>query len=77
VVAAKTQRALEQGLSVIPCIGETLDQRNAGELFGVLEAQVRARSVGLFAVDARQHLCRAAGLRTAPWEGCRIECSLQ
>ncbi len=42
VVGLKTQRALECGLSVIPCIGETLEQRNAGELFRVLEAQVTA-----------------------------------
>ncbi len=42
VVGLKTARALEHGLSVIPCIGETLDQRNSGELFRVLEAQVQA-----------------------------------
>lgn len=42
VVGAKTARALEVGLSVIPCIGETLEQRNSGQLFKVLEAQVQA-----------------------------------
>lgn len=42
VVALKTARALEMGLSVIPCIGETLDQRKSGQLFKVLEAQVQA-----------------------------------
>ena len=42
VVGAKTARALELGLSVIPCIGETLDQRNSGQLFKVLDAQVQA-----------------------------------
>lgn len=42
VVAAKTARALEQGLAVIPCIGETLDQRKSGQLFNILEAQVNA-----------------------------------
>lgn len=42
VVGHKTARALEAGLSVIPCIGETLDQRNSGQLFDVLSAQVQA-----------------------------------
>lgn len=42
VVGAKTARALELGMSVIPCIGETLDQRNSGQLFRVLEEQVQA-----------------------------------
>jgi triosephosphate isomerase len=42
LVGQKTARALEQGMSVIPCIGETLEQRNAGQLFKVLEAQVQA-----------------------------------
>ncbi len=42
VVGQKTARALEAGLSVIPCIGETLDQRNSGQLFDVLSAQVQA-----------------------------------
>mmetsp|Transcript_5395 Transcript_5395/g.9327 ORF Transcript_5395/g.9327 Transcript_5395/m.9327 type:complete len:298 (+) Transcript_5395:85-978(+) len=42
VVGLKTQRALECGLAVIACIGESLDQRNGGELFTVLEGQVQA-----------------------------------
>lgn len=42
VVGLKTARALECGLSVIPCIGESLEQRNSGELFPVLAAQVQA-----------------------------------
>ncbi|GFH13409.1 uncharacterized protein HaLaN_09288, partial [Haematococcus lacustris] len=42
VVGMKTGRAVEQGLSVIACIGETLDQRKSGKLFEVLDAQVQA-----------------------------------
>jgi triosephosphate isomerase len=42
VVGQKTARALEAGLSVIPCIGESLEQRNSGQLFPVLSAQVQA-----------------------------------
>mmetsp|Transcript_28263 Transcript_28263/g.72058 ORF Transcript_28263/g.72058 Transcript_28263/m.72058 type:complete len:296 (-) Transcript_28263:147-1034(-) len=42
IVGLKTARALELGMSVIPCIGETLEQRNSGQLFKVLEAQVQA-----------------------------------
>lgn len=41
VVAAKTARALDLGMSVIPCIGETLEQRESGELWAVLESQVQ------------------------------------
>lgn len=42
MVGAKTARALELGMSVIPCIGETLEQRKSGQLFSVLEEQVQA-----------------------------------
>lgn len=42
VVGLKTARALECGLNVIPCIGESLEQRNKGQLFPVLAAQVQA-----------------------------------
>ena len=42
IVGQKTARALESGLNVIACIGETLEQRNSGQLFAVLEAQVQA-----------------------------------
>lgn len=42
VVADKTARALSLGMSVIPCIGETLEQRESGSMFSVLEAQVEA-----------------------------------
>lgn len=41
-VAKKVGYALSQNLCVIACIGETLDQRNDGTLYKVLEAQVQA-----------------------------------
>ncbi|MCQ2177696.1 MAG: triose-phosphate isomerase [Bacteroidales bacterium] len=37
----KTKLALEEGLGVILCVGENLDQREAGEHFNVCEAQIK------------------------------------
>lgn len=42
LVAKKTVRALEHGFSVIFCIGETLEQRNSGQTFPVIDGQVQA-----------------------------------
>lgn len=41
-VATKTAYALSQGLGVIACIGETLEQRQGGSMFRVLESQMDA-----------------------------------
>jgi triosephosphate isomerase (TIM) len=41
-VGLKTGHALEVGLSVIACIGETLDQRNTGHLYDTLDNQLQA-----------------------------------
>jgi triosephosphate isomerase len=41
-VAKKTSHALASGLSVIACIGETLQQRDSGSMFDVLDAQMQA-----------------------------------
>jgi triosephosphate isomerase len=40
-VAQKTRAALDCGLKVILCIGETLQQREAGETNAVNEAQLQ------------------------------------
>ena len=42
VVAKKTKYALEKGLNVILCIGEKLDEREAGTTNNVLKAQMDA-----------------------------------
>ncbi|EFJ43498.1 hypothetical protein VOLCADRAFT_109969 [Volvox carteri f. nagariensis] len=42
VVAKKTAHALDVGLGVIACVGETLDQRNSGAMFQVLDGQMQA-----------------------------------
>ena len=42
VVAAKVKAVLEQGLSPILCVGETLAQREAGETLAVVERQLSA-----------------------------------
>merc|ERR1712147_107986 len=41
-VADKCKKALETGLNVIACIGETLEQRESGKMFDVLGAQMAA-----------------------------------
>jgi triosephosphate isomerase len=41
-VAEKVAYALSQGLKVIACIGETLEQREAGETLDVVSAQTQA-----------------------------------
>jgi triosephosphate isomerase len=41
LVAAKTQAALRAGLEPIVCVGETLEQRKAGEALAVVTGQVR------------------------------------
>ncbi len=47
LVAQKTSFALASGLDVIVCIGETLEQREAGELYDVLARQLHAALVKL------------------------------
>jgi triosephosphate isomerase (TIM) len=42
VVGKKCAYALSKGLKIIPCIGETLQQRESGEMFNVLDEQVQA-----------------------------------
>ena len=42
LVAVKTQRALEAGLTPIVCVGETLEQREAGETSQVVGTQLDA-----------------------------------
>jgi len=41
LVGQKTSFALASGLKVIACIGETLEQREAGELYNVLASQLQ------------------------------------
>lgn len=41
-VAQKTRAALDAGLKVIACIGETLPERESGKLWEVLDAQMTA-----------------------------------
>lgn len=42
IVARKTKRALDLGLKVIFCIGETLEQRKGGQTLEVLKRQTQA-----------------------------------
>ena len=41
-VANKVEYALSQGLKVIACIGETLEQREAGNTMNVVSEQTKA-----------------------------------
>lgn len=47
LVGAKSSSALAQGLKVMLCIGETLEERDAGRLTEVLAMQLRAGLAGL------------------------------
>jgi len=51
LLAAKTVKALEKGLSPLFCIGETLDERNNGTYFDVLKTQLEQGVFGLNAAD--------------------------
>ncbi len=42
LIAARYQKAIEHGLCPILCIGETLEQREAGQTFEVVDAQLSA-----------------------------------
>ncbi len=50
-VARKAGRALAAGLTPIVCVGETLEQRDAGEAFRVVERQIR-RGIGPLGPEA-------------------------
>lgn len=54
LVAAKTRRILEAGLAPVVCIGETLEEREAGRLEEVLERQVRTVLAGLDESEAER-----------------------
>ena len=55
-VARRTRAALEAGLSVIACVGETIEQREAGDMELVLTIQVEALR---YAVGAHERLVLA------------------
>ena len=40
-VGAKVEHAIEVGMDVIACVGETLAEREAGDMFSVLDAQLK------------------------------------
>ena len=46
-VGAKTRAAAAAGLTPIVCVGETLEEREAGRTFGVLDRQIEAGLAGL------------------------------
>jgi len=52
VVGTKVAYALSQGLKVIACIGETLEQREAGEMFNILGAQLKEIAASVTDWDA-------------------------
>lgn len=51
LVNAKTRAGLDAGLSVVLCIGETLEQREAGQTDAVNERQLRAGLAGVSHAD--------------------------
>ena len=53
-VNLKLKKALEKGLIPIPCVGETLEEREAGETFDVLKRQTVKALEGIDAEDAKK-----------------------
>lgn len=53
LVGEKTRRALSAGLQAVLCIGETIEQREAGETDAVNERQIRAGLDGVSAEDLK------------------------
>jgi triosephosphate isomerase len=51
MINRRTAGALQLGLIPVFCIGETLEEREAGQTFKVLEAQLRAGLAGLEVID--------------------------
>ena len=51
MVNRKTKAALAAGLRPIVCVGETLEQREAGKMASVVETQVRGSLAGLSPAD--------------------------
>ena len=51
LIGAKTRKALSAGLDVVLCVGETIDQRKAGETDAVNERQIRAGLDGVSGTD--------------------------
>jgi triosephosphate isomerase len=51
MINLRTAGALQFGLIPVFCIGETLEEREAGQTFKVLEAQLRAGLAGLEVID--------------------------
>ncbi|HMU74308.1 MAG TPA: triose-phosphate isomerase, partial [Elusimicrobiota bacterium] len=52
LVNKKTKTALEQGLTPIVCVGETLAEREGGKTFSVIETQINGGLKGLSADQA-------------------------
>ena len=58
-VGQKTAYALKDGLNVVLCIGETIEQREAGEVEKILEEQLRVGLAGVADVATEQNLAIA------------------
>jgi triosephosphate isomerase len=56
-VGDKVAYALSQGLKVIACVGETLEQREAGSTVEVVAAQTKAIAGILFIVSLKKLFC--------------------
>ena len=61
-VGRKVDYALANGLSVIACIGETLAQRESGEMYNVLAEQLKWVAGGLVCLEGRSS--------SSGWWGC-------
>jgi triosephosphate isomerase len=56
VVATKAKAALENGLTVIACLGETLAERDAGKTADVVTGQLAVRTSSMISVRSQVHV---------------------
>ena len=57
-MADKTEYALHHGLKAIVCIGETLQERESGELWNVLDSQLKVLTATTHLSTDRMVCCR-------------------
>lgn len=83
-VVAKVERLLQQGLRPIVCVGETLEQRDAGDAESIVARQVNA-VLDAFAIDRLQELVFAyepvwaigTGRTASPEQAQQMHCTIR
>ena len=66
-VGDKVAYALSQGLKVIACVGETLEQREAGTIMEVVAAQTKAIAGNYFKTKLASTVCQKSKILFYLW----------